>query len=77
MAVDEQAAREYREAYERWTQDLRRLHAVLLDGEPLAPLQRVALLRRESHSKERYESARARLFGLPEEVSDSPFPPKG
>jgi hypothetical protein len=77
MAVDEATAREYRAAYERWTEDLRQLHEVLLDGKPLDPLHRVALLRRESHSKERYEAARAKLFGLPGGEGDgSAFPPE-
>lgn len=78
MALDEQIVAEYRAAYERWTDDLRRLHEVLLDGKPLDPLHRVALLRRESHSKERYEAARSRLLGLPGEQQDgaSAFPPE-
>ncbi len=63
----------YRAAFERWMADLRRVHAVLLDGEPLEPLQRIALLRRESHSKERYEQERARLLGLPGEGAPDPF----
>ncbi len=75
--MDEQDTREYRAAYERWSADLHQLHAVLLDGKPLDPLHRVALIRRESHSKERYESARAKLLGLPDGGDeDSPFPPE-
>ena len=76
MPVDEQTVREYRDAYARWTEDLHRLHAVLLDDEPLDPLHRVALLRRESHSKERYEAARSKLLGLPDEDSSGSFPPE-
>lgn len=79
MPADEQMVRDYRAAYERWMQDLAQVHAVLLEGRPLDPLHRIALLRRESHSKERYEAARARLLGLPvpEERGDgSPFPPE-
>jgi hypothetical protein len=76
MALDEQTVAAYRAAWERWSEDLRRLHEVLLDGVPLDPLHRVALLRRESHSKERYDAARARLLGLPaEDPAGSPFPP--
>lgn len=76
MALDERTIAEYRAAWERWSEDLRRLHEVLLEGKPLDPLHRVALLRRESRSKERYEVARARLLGLPgDEAADSPFPP--
>ncbi len=63
----------YRAAFERWMDDLRRVHAVLLEGEPLAPIKRIALLRRESHSKERYEQERARLLGLPAGDGPDPF----
>jgi hypothetical protein len=65
----------YREAYDRWQRDLVRLHAVLLDGEELDPMHRIALLRSESHSHGRYEEARRRLLGLPDgEASESsPF----
>lgn len=77
MAFDARTIAEYRAAWERWSTDLRQLHEVLLDGKPLDPLHRVALLRRESHSKERYEAARSNLLGLPDEdTADSPFPPE-
>ena len=77
MALDEQTVQEYRAAWERWSEDLRRLHEVLLEGKPLDPLHRVTLLRRESHSKERYEAARSKLLGLPaDDESGSPFPPE-
>jgi hypothetical protein len=73
--MDESAAKDYRDAYDAWTAQLQRLHAVLLDGEPLDPLHRIALLRRESHLKERYEEARARFLGLPAaDAEDTPFP---
>jgi hypothetical protein len=76
VPADERAVREYRAAFERWMEDLRRLHEVLLDGKELDPLHRVALLRRESHAKERYEAARARLLGLAAaDATESPFPP--
>lgn len=78
MALDEATVREYRVAYERWAEDLRRLHEVLLDGTPLDPLHRVALIRRESHSKARYEAARAKLLGLPSDAErGGPFAPEG
>lgn len=67
MVREDPVAQEYRTAYARWLEDLTRLHAVLLDGESLDPLRRVALIRRESHSKDRYEAARAKLLGLPDE----------
>ncbi len=66
VTLDEQTVQEYRAAYTRWMDDLRQLHEVLLEGKPLDPLHRIALLRRESHSKERYEAARAKLLGLPD-----------
>jgi hypothetical protein len=64
----------YREAYNRWQVDLQRLHAVLLDEEVLDTPHRVALLRSESHTHDRYEAARRRLLGLPEPgEADVPF----
>ncbi len=67
----------YRAAFERWMDDLRQVHAVLLDGERLEPIKRIALLRRESHSKERYEQERARLLGLPADDTPDPFAGSG
>jgi len=61
---------EYREAYSRWQRDLERLHAVLLDGAALDPMHRVALIRSESHSHDRYEAARRRLLGLTPDGDD-------
>ena len=73
--MDQQAAAAYRAAFDAWMEQLRRVHAVLLDGEPIDPMHRIALLRRESHLKERYEEARARLLGLPAPgAAESPFP---
>ena len=73
--MDEQAAKEYRTAFEAWMVQLQRVHAVLLDGEAIDPMHRIALLRRESHLKERYEEARARFLGLPAPgTAESPFP---
>lgn len=63
----------YIDAYERWQRDLTRLHGVLLDGQPLDPMHRVALLRSESHTHDRYEEARQRFLGIGAEPSDSPF----
>jgi hypothetical protein len=67
MQPDNDRKQAYREAYERWQRDLERLHRVLLDGDPIDPMHRVALLRGESHSHDRYEAARRRLLGLPED----------
>ena len=73
--MDEAAAQAYRAAFDAWLAQLQRVHAVLLDGEPLDPMHRIALLRRESHLKARYEEARARFLGLPLDDGDtSPFP---
>lgn len=74
--ADEANAQQYRAAYDAWVAQLARLHAVLLDGEPMDPMHRIALLRRESHLKERYDEARARFLGLPAESDDDdPFAP--
>lgn len=72
------AAREYKEAFDAWLAQVERVHAVLLDGEPLDPMRKIALLRRESHLKERYDEARARFLGLsePDAAEDSAFPPE-
>ena len=74
--MDPTAAQEYHAAYDAWIAQLQRLHAVLLDGEPMDPLHRIALIRRESHLKERYEAARRRFLGLPPDDADehSPLP---
>jgi hypothetical protein len=69
---DEQAKQAYRDAYDRWQRDLLRLHALLLDGESLEPLRRVALLRSESHSHDRYEEMRRRFLGLDPISPDAP-----
>ncbi|MDA0352373.1 MAG: hypothetical protein O3A10_09205 [Chloroflexi bacterium] len=63
MATDEQK-QEYREALERWQQQLERLHALLLDGERIPPDQIKGLLGREERSKERYDAARRALLGV-------------
>jgi len=71
-------AQQYRAAFDAWIAQLRRVHAVLLDGEAMDALHRIALLRRESHLKERYEAARARFLGLPDPEAEveSAFPPE-
>ena len=77
--MDERDAQAYRAAFDAWMEQLGRVHAVLLDGEPLDPMRKIALLRRESHLKERYEEARARFLGLPVEDGEgtaSAFPPE-
>jgi len=76
--MDEQTKQDYRRAFDTWSEQLARVHAVLLDGEPLDPLHKVALLRRESQLKGRYEEARARLFGFDTDdtAPGGAFPPE-
>jgi hypothetical protein len=75
--MDEQAKQEYRAAFDAWLAQLERVHAVLLDGEQMDPMHRIALLRRESHLKARYDEARDRLLGLSSgEGGDGAFPPE-
>jgi hypothetical protein len=77
VAMDEQLTRAYRAAFDAWIAQLERVHAVLLDGEPMDPMHRVALLRRESQLKARYDEARDRLLGIPtDDGAGSAFPPE-
>lgn len=78
MGAAEERSQEYREAYSRWQRDLERLHRVLLAGEAMDAMHRIALLRSESHSFDRYVEARRRLLGLPdaEAGASSPFGPE-
>ena len=66
-AVDEDIKREYLQAYDAWQAQLQALHKVLLEGQPLEPPKLKGLLNREIRAKERYDRARRRLLGLPEE----------
>lgn len=79
MQPDPGVTHDYMEAYERWQRDIERLHKVFVEGEPLDPMHRVALLRSESHTHDRYEEARRKLLGLPDESesSNSPFGSEG
>ena len=54
----------YRSAWAGWQAQLERVHAVLLDGEPLHPSKIKGLLNREAAAKERYDAARRRLLGI-------------
>ena len=63
MATDE-VKQEYREALERWREQLDRVHALLLEGERLPPDQIKGLLGREARAKERYDAARRELIGI-------------
>lgn len=65
--MDEATKREYRQAYQAWQAQLLALHGVLLEGQRLEPPKLKGLLNREIRAKERYESARRRLLGLPDE----------
>ena len=59
--------REYLESYKAWQEHLQALHRVLLEGERLEPPRLKGLLNREVRAKERYEGARRRLLGIPDE----------
>ncbi len=63
MATEE-AKQEYREALDRWQQQLERVHALLLEGDRLPPDQIKGLLGREARAKERYDAARRELLGV-------------
>jgi hypothetical protein len=74
VQLDEQKREAYLEAYNRWRRDLDALHMVLIDGEVLDPPHFVALLRRESKSKARYDAVRESVLGLPGgDDDDDPF----
>ena len=64
MLPGDKRKQDYLEAYDRWQRDLLQLHRVILEGEPMDPMHRVALLRSESHTHDRYELARRHLLGL-------------
>jgi hypothetical protein len=62
----EDVKEEYRSAYTAWTEQLAALHRVLLDGERLDPVKLKGLLNREVRAKERYDTARKHLLGIPD-----------
>lgn len=70
--VDEAAREAYRSAWESWTRQLERVHAVLLDGEAMTPDRLKGLLNREARAKGAYDAARLRLLGI-----DGGAPPPG
>ena len=57
---------QYREAWEAWQTQLRRLHAFFLEGERIEPQVMKGLLNREARAKARYDEARKRLLGIQE-----------
>lgn len=74
MQLEQQRREAYLEAYGRWKRDLDALHRVLIDGDALDPPHLVALLRRESKSKARYDAVRESVLGLPGgDDADDPF----
>ncbi|HLZ72763.1 MAG TPA: hypothetical protein VKV26_22900 [Dehalococcoidia bacterium] len=74
MQLDQDKRAAYTAAYERWQRDLGALHRVLLDGDQLDPPHFVALLRRESKSKAKYDEVRQHVLGLPDaSPDDDPF----
>ena len=71
--VDEQTAKEYREAFAAWQKQLEGVHRVFLEGESLRPDAIKGLLNREARAREKYDAARLRLLGL----AESPLEPSG
>jgi hypothetical protein len=74
VQLDPEKRAAYSEAYERWRKDLDAVHRVLLDGEPMDPQRFVALLRHESHTKDRYDEIRQSVLGLPGGPADDDDP---
>lgn len=68
---DEKARQEYRDAFDAWTRQLGDLHNVLLEGQRMDPPRLKGLLNREARAKARYDAARRRLLGIPD---DGPEP---
>ena len=77
--VDEETAKQYREAFDAWQKQIEHVHRVFLDGEKIGPDQIKGLLNRESRAKAKYDEARDRLLGLDSELAgpagsgDNPF----
>lgn len=69
--ASESANDEYRDAYEMWLRHLGELHRVLLEGERLDPPRLKGLLNREARAKIRYDTARRRLLGIPDDEPES------
>lgn len=65
--VSEDVRSEYQAAWADWQAQLAKVHAMFLDGERLHPTQVKGLLNREARAKERYDEARRRLLGIPDE----------
>lgn len=70
--VDEETARNYREAWDAWKKQVEHVHRVFLEGEPIRPDQIKGLLNREARAKERYDQARLRLLGVESELAPRP-----
>lgn len=67
VRVAEEVAAAYRAAWDAWQKQLGDLHEVFLDAKPLDPVRLKGLLNREARAKEKYDAARRRLLGLPDE----------
>lgn len=67
VRVPEEVASEYRQGWQAWQKQLTELHAVFLEGKPLDPVRIKGLLNREARAKEKYDRARRRLLGIPDE----------
>ena len=70
--VDEETAKQYREAFDAWLKQLEHVHRVFLDGERIGPDQIKGLLNRESRAKAKYDEARDRLLGLDSGLAGQP-----
>jgi hypothetical protein len=73
LRVDPQRQNEYREAYDAWQEQLLALHRIFLEGEAAEPPKLKGLLNREARAKERYDTARLGLLGIPEPAAGDPF----
>ncbi len=65
--ADDEAKQAYREALDAWQKQLAGLHEVFLEGKRLDPVRMKGLLSRESRAKRRYDRARLRLLGIPDD----------
>ena len=65
VTVDPEVADAYRQAWQRWQDQLTTLHDIFLDGAASDPPRLKGLLNREARAKDAYDAARLRLLGIP------------
>ena len=65
---DPETIAEYRDAYDNWQKQLTAVHALLIDGERIPPIQIKGLLNREARWKRRYDRARLKLLGIEQDA---------